>query len=201
MYHMINDKRARISAGLIYDGLMKCLDQKPFEKITIQDIQNVSGVGRATFYRQFDSLVDVLDEACDRYFKEFYDGFHEAIKKGTFKWEELLPKFIHYWYEHSRLLEILFSIGRQDIVYRSNIKYAARVTQYVLPDLHPDSKEYRYLMHIRTAMMNGVLSAWLENGKQETDEEVIAMICGTGKQVILNALSILQGEQSDGREK
>lgn len=56
MYHIKNDKRARASTELICAGLLACMKEKPFARITITDVQRASTVSRSTFYRNFDCL-------------------------------------------------------------------------------------------------------------------------------------------------
>ncbi|CEN21131.1 AcrR family transcriptional regulator [[Clostridium] sordellii] len=77
MYCIKNDMRSIKSAELIYLGLKKCLKEKPFEKITITDIQNASTVGRATFYRNFDSIEDVLYWKCSQKFSEVFESYEK----------------------------------------------------------------------------------------------------------------------------
>ena len=70
MYHISEDKRAVKSAELIWEGLEKCLAEKELKKIRISDINEKSYVSRATFYRLFDSIGDVLIYRCDRIFAD-----------------------------------------------------------------------------------------------------------------------------------
>ncbi len=60
MYHISKDERAKKSAIKIGNGLLRCLKTKEFYQITVTDIQKTSNVGRATFYRLFDNITDVL---------------------------------------------------------------------------------------------------------------------------------------------
>ena len=64
MYHIKNDVRSQKSAKFISEGLQKCLAYKTFSEITITDVLRASYVGRATFYRLFDNLSDVLAYLC-----------------------------------------------------------------------------------------------------------------------------------------
>ena len=65
MYHIANDIRAKKSADLIIQGLEECLQEKPLDKIKVIDIYNKTYVSRATFYRLFDNIYDVLSYQCD----------------------------------------------------------------------------------------------------------------------------------------
>ncbi len=46
MYHISHDKRAQKSAELIWQGMEQCLQEKPFDKLRISDINQKSYVSR-----------------------------------------------------------------------------------------------------------------------------------------------------------
>ena len=75
MYHISTDKRAQKSAALIWQGMEQYLQEKPFHKLRISDINQKSYVSRATFYRLFDSLQDVLVYQCDRIYSQLEKAF------------------------------------------------------------------------------------------------------------------------------
>jgi len=83
MYHIKKDKRTQKSSELIYEGLIKCLETKDFTKITISDIEKYSTVSRATFYRLFDSLEDILSMKCDYCFKEVLENYKKNRSTNT----------------------------------------------------------------------------------------------------------------------
>ena len=70
MYHIKHDKRAESSVELICTAVLELLETKPLGEITVSDVQRRSTVSRSTFYRNFDSLEDVLALLCDRGFDE-----------------------------------------------------------------------------------------------------------------------------------
>ena len=72
MYHIKHDKRAQAATELICAGLLACMKEKPFARITITDVQRASSVSRSTFYRNFDCLEDVLVLLCDRGFQAVF---------------------------------------------------------------------------------------------------------------------------------
>ena len=60
MHHVKNDKRSQTSANAIYEALLKLLKSNSFDTITVSSICEASNISRATFYRNFDILEDVL---------------------------------------------------------------------------------------------------------------------------------------------
>ena len=83
MYHIKNDKRAQTSAELICAGLLACMREKPFARITITDVQRASTVSRSTFYRNFDGLEDVLALLCDRGFQTVFATYHALPRSAA----------------------------------------------------------------------------------------------------------------------
>lgn len=173
MYHISNDKRARQSSELIYNGLLECIKKKPFDQITISDMQKASGVARTTFYRAFDNISDVLFWKCDACFYDALCNFNSSEFPSEL---ELARHYFSYWMEHSDILVLLIEINRQDIIYACHMKNAKALEQSfgALPGL--DETNARYFMAIRTGVTISVLKAWLDGGKKETTEELMKII-------------------------
>jgi AcrR family transcriptional regulator len=175
MYHIKEDKRAQASCNLIYQGLSKCMNEKSFSQITINDIQRLSTVSRSTFYRNFDSLIDVLYWQCDCGFKDMSSLFLETEffhhKKGG-----LLLCFFEFWTKRSLILEQLLSINRIDIIYECHLKNSLRISEYFqklqpLPDT-----DYDYFMGVRTGVFIGMLMVWINHEKKETPAQLLHIL-------------------------
>ena len=116
MYHIKNDKRARASTELICAGLLACMKEKPFARITITDVQRASTVSRSTFYRNFDCLEDVLALLCDRGFQAVFSEYNALPpeQRGS-----RAKAVFQYWFRNSAVLEALVQIHRTDILFDS----------------------------------------------------------------------------------
>lgn len=180
MYHISNDKRSMQSAELIYHGLLECIKKKPFDQITISDLQRASSVARTTFYRSFDNISDVLYWKCDTCFHEVLGSYRaEIFPEET----ELAYHYFCYWFKHSDILELLIKINRQDIIYACHMKNADILQKQYgkIPGL--SMVHGNYFMAIRTGFTISILTEWLKGGKKETPEEIV--------QIILEQLAIL----------
>lgn len=67
----------------IADALIKLMDEKPLSKITAQEITELAGVGRATFFRHFSSKGDVLTFKLVQLWDRWADE-HRLIDKSRF---------------------------------------------------------------------------------------------------------------------
>lgn len=173
MYHISEDKRAKQSAELLYQGLMKCMRQKPFSEITITDLQAASGIARTTFYRAFDHISDILYWKCDTCFKHVLgnatpDMFTDELG--------LARHYFRYWMEHSDILELLVRINRQDIIYACHMKNAEALQRQYGRINGLNAGQSNYFMAIRTGFTISVLTAWLKGGKKESPDEITEII-------------------------
>ena len=143
MYPIKHDKRAESSVELICAAVLELLETKPLGEITISDVQRRSTVSRSTFYRNFDSLEDVLALLCDR-------GFDE-IAAGS-----------------AAVLEALVRTGRADILAESLKKLLLRSKE--LPGM--DEARLDYFAANTGYVMTGILATWLRRGRRESEEEL-----------------------------
>lgn len=168
MYHIKNDKRAQVSSELICAGLLACMKEKPFARITITDVQHASTVSRSTFYRNFDCLEDVLALLCDRGFQAVFTAYNAlpAAQRGN------LPKAVfQYWFRNSAVLETLVQIHRTDILFDS-LRRSSGLIEALQP-LADDPARFDYFVAIITSAMIGVLTVWVEHGKTETEDQMV----------------------------
>ena len=57
---MSNEGRNSYVIEHITDALLKLMKDKPIEDISIRELCEVAGIGRASFYRNFNSKEDIL---------------------------------------------------------------------------------------------------------------------------------------------
>lgn len=170
MYHIIQDKRARRSAQRICSALTTCLQQKPFDKITITDIQKVSFVSRATFYRLFDSLEDVLACQIDARFEAMLAAIEREPQQ-----QRLQAAFAHWMQMDPGLLQALHDCNRADILLAAHDRYKERVRAVLLPACAGGGSQADHLMAALGSLIAGTLIYWVENGRRQTAQELYVL--------------------------
>lgn len=169
VYHISNDERAKKSAKKIGDGLLHCLKTKKFTAITVTDVQKAANVGRATFYRLFGNIADVLSYLCDSVFEEVGRKYE---KNNNFNPQETSLKFIREWMQNKALLEAIVDCNRMDILYETHLKYLGVNKDFFFPNVSLNEEATTYLMMTMTACTSACLAAWLKNGAYETAEQL-----------------------------
>lgn len=169
MYRVKDDKRSKRSAQLLKDGMIKCLRTKRLNEISISCVAATSGVSRATFYRLFDTPVDILAYICDEFVMEYAKKDREAV--GQTK-DEAALMFMRFWTDNVDSLSAVMKSGRHDLFQN------ACATQGVVlgPDKIDDFSEIetKYFRSTIMAILYNILFVWVKNGKKETPEQLFS---------------------------
>ena len=106
MYHIKDDKRSKCSSELIYKALSDLMNKKNFDTIKITEVVQTAQVGRATFYRNFDHLEDVLYYKCNERFSTLYGYLIDYYKEERpIEYSFFITPFLKFWYKDSKIIE------------------------------------------------------------------------------------------------
>ena len=152
MYHIPDDERAKRSAEKIYQSLRHILFKKKLDEISITDIQKECGISRSTFYRLFDTTLDVLAMKLTFFIDEYYQIYAKSQN-------ELLA-FYTYWDKHSTLIYLLST--QAEFIIKDVLKQK----------LKHNSVYDEYYIEVQAATLSALLCKWVERGKKETPQEM-----------------------------
>ena len=176
MYHVSEDKRAVKSARLIWEGLEKCLLEKALGKIRVADINEKSYISRATFYRLFDSIQDVLVYQCDCVFNEI----SMKLDNGSFSSsKDFFLFFVSQWLEQKVLIRALVENNLTNILYETHMKNRALINAIFIRECDTGDKDADYLVSILTAMIPSVINVWYLHGRSESPDKIFQRVCNS----------------------
>lgn len=169
MYHVSNDKRSQKSAQLIWEGMEKALQEKTLRKLRVTDIYERSFVSRATFYRLFDSVEDVLSYECDL----IYFQLSEAVQSAAFDSRQALFLYlIEKWLEQEVLIKTLVENNLVSVIYETHMKNRALTKNVFLKDTTLSDEESDYLSAILATLIPASVNVWYLHGKKDTPNEI-----------------------------
>ena len=144
-------------------------------EIKVTEVVNTANVGRSTFYRNFDTLEDVLhykaDESyanCGKYLIKII--FEQARSNKNDKSAQLffIP-FFRYWHYNFEIVELLITAKREDILKHAFVKMVDDLRgEY--PEV--DIAHYDYFIEMRAAITIAILSQWVKTNRQESPEKL-----------------------------
>ncbi|HET7628623.1 MAG TPA: TetR/AcrR family transcriptional regulator [Bacillales bacterium] len=182
MYRIKEDKRSVQSCRLIYEALTDLMRTTEFQEITVQKLTAHAGVGRATFYRYFDGIEDVLRMKCDETFAQLYD-YLLSFCRETAPTEEtgyfpFLKPYLRFWYIHSTIIEQLMQANLLHVFGEAFVDLANHY-----PPLLPEtenakiiSRHFDYFLAIRKGIAINILTEWIRNGKNLPPDDLADLV-------------------------
>ncbi|MEO1668676.1 MAG: TetR/AcrR family transcriptional regulator [Chloroflexota bacterium] len=173
MHHIKNDKRSIRSAEMLYDGLAKLMVKMPFDDIRVKDLVEAAGVGRNTFHRNFDDIVDILWLRCDLVFEGLIQYLIEYTQKHDDTSPNMLKPVLRYFYLNSDIIELLMTAKRLDIIQSSFLQAVEPYKMRALAFFNDDEEDYvNYSLIIRIGIITNILVHWIDTGKKRTPDEL-----------------------------
>ncbi|GAB6108457.1 TetR/AcrR family transcriptional regulator [Fusibacter bizertensis] len=174
MYHISADKRSINSADLAYKALKKLLQTRSFKEINVTDIVKSARIGRATFYRCFDSIEDILRYRCDQAYIQCGNYLLQILLNDEIHSidETFILPFLNYWDANSEIIELIIQCGHENFI---NTAFVAMIESLrkVYPEV--DIPNYNYFIAMRSALATAVLIEWVKSGKDLTPQALSSL--------------------------
>lgn len=169
MYHVSNDIRSKKSAELIWEGMETCLQEKSLDKLRITDIYQKSFVSRATFYRLFDSVQDVIAYKCDCIYLQLAENIRTSYFKSR---QEIFLFLIEEWLKQEVLIKTLVENNLISIIYDTHMRNRELLMKIFLEDVPISESEADYLVSILANIIPAAVNTWYLHGRTETPKEI-----------------------------
>ena len=185
MYQETTDRRVIRTRMKLFAALQQLLDQKSVHAISVTEITKIAGIGRASFYRHFNDIEDIL-----KWRIQYEDRSLEPqlLKFQDKPFLDLTLFFLSSWMHRSNLLTSLIQANRMDIleqqlindqravelIFKGKISNTRTPYRYkLLPDeMLESSGATGYINSILSSILSAILVRWITGGKQETPEQL-----------------------------
>ena len=171
-----NDIRVRNTQKALKDNLVILLQQKHLEKITVVELCECAGINRATFYKHYTDMYDLMEHVKEdlqqkiiEHMKIYYLQEGEAV--------EALVKFLRLVKVNAQLYLLLYSDNSPNSPKRQMWELTKDL--YLKKHLARDSKlEFKNEMYLTfiTGGNTSIIIDWLEKGAQVPEREIAEMI-------------------------
>lgn len=151
------------------DAFVDMLSQKSYTDITVTDIVNTAQVARVSFYRNFNSISDVVDYITDELANEFIDKILPVLNSNDEnKWREFLFDFINNALNNRGKIEAINLQNTTVLFSHLNTK----MQMYVNVNSNKTISD-KYTSYVKACLINNVVKKWIDDGMVETPEEII----------------------------
>lgn len=149
------------------DALFQLMKTKALEKITVQEIAELAGVGRATWFRNFagknEALTFKLEQLWERWTQK--QGIHSDRRYSI----SIAPDFFHFNEEVKEYYLLIYKAGQQSVIYDA--------FYHIIFSRYGTDAEDCYKSRFYSYGLFGLLDEWIKRGCCETAEE-LSVICG-----------------------
>lgn len=163
---MNNEEKNTYVKSKILESTISLLSKKKISEISISEVVEDAMVARASFYRNFQSIEDVLYKEENRLVAEFNKKYktneHQNIK--IFFYE--LAKHLK---EHQQFYEVL---------YKSNLTHIVQETiqEKMKKHIYPKNNIERFGLSFFSYGIYGWILSWIQNGMKDNPEDLLKMM-------------------------
>lgn len=127
-YTTASDARIVRTREALRSAMLKLLDQKPFEQITIRDLATQAGIGYTTFFRHHPTKESLLDEIAATEIRELIDFMLNAF--GTTDTRSASRALCDFVQQHRKLWTTLLTGGAASTLRNEFIRIARLVSEH-----------------------------------------------------------------------
>ncbi len=165
---MSNEGRNAYVMAQLNKALLILLSKKPLNDISISELVDEAGVGRASFYRNFDSKEDILK----LHIRSLFNEWIKEWDKQNVILSEQIYNMIQHFEKHNRFYKLLNERG----------------LIYLLKDViigffklsNEDVKEKAYASAFAAYTLYGWIDVWFQRGMRESADEMAEMFKSQG---------------------
>lgn len=161
-------KRSRATRICIGKAIVSLMEEIPFDQIRVTDIVRRAGVSRMTYYKYYTSKLDALSDFLDEIVLE-YDEEQKGLPSPAFFEKAHIYHAICFFERCSPLFLTLVHAGQYTVLAHAISHYT---DQYILPA----TGQSGYAPYYYVGGFINVFFKWLEDGKQESCEELAEII-------------------------
>lgn len=161
----IMDKREKNVKERIVKAIISLSSRKNWDEITITDIINESKVARATFYRNFNNIDELIEYGIEQFRINYWENAPKQYK--TFLCEKML-EYTFYFFKKNKDLILSFSqFGKSNAILDI-------ITEGMLLSFGdmPANSILKYKLYFYSGALYNTMINWIKNGAKETAKEM-----------------------------
>lgn len=162
---MNNQEKNTYVRSQILRALLELMSERPFEEISVSALTERAGVGRASFYRNYQSKEDVLRQESERLMGEWKQTWEQMEPAAP---NEFFISLLNFYQKHSAFYLSLYRAGLSQIILDGFLQ-GVQIT----PE---EPNAAAYLKSAMAYMAYGWVTEWIHRGMPESGTELAEMI-------------------------
>lgn len=167
------------------EALIKLLEKKDFEYITVKEICEEAGVNRFTFYLHYETIADLLDECSEYTNKKCFNQYNKnytdiSNRLASANLEELifispdyLKPYFEFVVENRRLFKVVLSHPTALNAEKTFNALFKNIFSPVLDRFHFQDAEKPYIISFYVSGLMAIVAEWIKNNCNTSIEKII----------------------------
>ncbi len=161
---MNNEQKNTYVKKQITAALLALLKEKPLSEISISELTSRAGIGRVSFYRNYESKEDILKEESERLTREWGRLYESNPESAP---ETLFPSLFDFYRDHKDFYTTLYHAGMSSIMMETIVS-TIRIT--------PEMQNLEaYMKSFWAYGIYGWMLEWIKRGMQESGKELLVL--------------------------
>lgn len=167
---MLSDRS--IIKECIYEAYLHLLEEKQSDNISITEITERAGVSRVSYYRNYSSKLDIIND----YLKDYVESYNikNNVSQNVDDFNQHLYHILDICKENKRLFKILFKLGIQLNTTNAIIEKTFYYVEKRFKSKLTNPNKYNLCFYAGAIIF--VLNEWLSNDCKEPIEEIYNII-------------------------
>lgn len=174
------------TSRLMNQALLKLLEEKEFEYITIKELCQKAGVNRSTFYLHYENMNDLLVESLDYMLQKFYNHYNDEkfnlnIIKSLDNNDLILikPKYIIPYLEFVKANKKLFLVATNNPVlfdvYKTFEKMYKDIFSPILDKYNVLENEKKYILAFYLNGLHSIIVEWIKTDCKDSIDYICSL--------------------------
>ena len=168
------DARVRYTRMIIEQSFLELLQERPVSKITVTELCSKAQINRATFYKHYLDIPDLLEKLEE----ELFAQIQEMFRNQAVDMEEMLLNMMNYTRrEWARFMALGGDNGDPNLMMKTFLicyENAYPLVEQNMPGI--DDTQRQMLFQFMSQGAGGILTWWIKNGMKEDPEKVVRYI-------------------------
>ena len=174
---VLMDRRVQYTKRVIKETLLELLEEKDITKVTVMELCKKSDINRATFYRYYLDIFDVLEKMEEEFVQEFKNSYKDFDYTHNQLYDYVLA-LLQACQNNKKLIKILFNT-KNGISFLNDVLEDAYIRckekwEHDLPGIKEEQEEYATAYLFNGTL--GIVNYWIQNNFDKDIEEIASIV-------------------------
>lgn len=179
------DARVRYTRMVIENNFLELLQMKPVAKITVTELCERAQINRATFYKHYLDIPDLLEQLEERLF----DQIRTVFRERPADFEKLLLELMYQTQNEGMRFMVLGSENGDPMLMAKTFRICYESAYPIVAQNLPNVEETKQKLTFQFLSQGSgaILSCWIQDGMRQDPKEVVELItklCGAAAEAV-----------------